>query len=274
MQSEATAERVRTLDEVLGVPVHSDLVSTWRGWFAPPVQPFPIHLLRPDVAADIPDHHMEPTAEWIDTFFMYAGNWSWLDEVAFLELAPGHRRSLLAARRKSTRPKKVISVWPTELDAAGDQLMFDWISSSVRSSRHRSVGPRVWDRATQLLPDAHRLAGTFAGSGSGANCFGTVMAAAGEPVEDKQVSPEPFGDWLSSHTEPVEGTEHDAEPGVVFVWTEHGELAHATVTVGAGWMLTKPSQSWSSPRMIWTVREAVNSWRYPETRLSRHRLRR
>ena len=38
---------------------------------------------------------------------------------------------------------------------------------------------------------------------------------------------------------------------MVFVWTEHGELAHATVTVGAGWMLTKPSQSWSSPRMIW-----------------------
>ncbi len=268
------AEGVCVVNEVLGVPVGSSLVSTWHGWFAPPVQPFPIQLLSPGVAADIPDHRVEPTAEWVDTFFMYAGTWTWLDESAFLSLAPSRRRSLLAARRKSTRPKKVISVWPTELDAAGDQLMFDWISSSVRPSRHLSVDPGTWDRAVGLLPDARRLAGSFTRSGSGANCFGTVMAAAGQPVEDEHVAPQMFRDWLTSHTEPIEGTQHDAEPGVVFVWTEQGELAHATVTIGGGWMLTKPSQSWSSPRMIWTVREAVNSWRYPDTRLSRRRLRR
>ena len=29
---------------------------------------------------------------------------------------------------------------------------------------------------------------------------------------------------------------------IAFVWTEGGELAHATVTVGGGWMLSKPSQ--------------------------------
>jgi hypothetical protein len=100
------------------------------------------------------------------------------------------------------------------------------------------------------------------------------MAAAGEPVEDQQIPPRSFRDRLDSRTEPLEGTQLDADPGVVFVWTEHGDLAHATVTVGAGWMLTKPSQSGSSPRMIWTVREADNSWRYPDTRISRHRLRR
>lgn len=246
----------------------------WRGWFAPPVQPFPVHLLRPDVAAAIPDQRAEPTAEWVDTFFMYTGTWTWLDEPGFLALTPGSRRSLLAARRKSTRPKKVISVWPSELDAVGDQLMFHWISSGVRPSQHGSVSARVWDRADRLVPGARRLAGTFATSGSGPNCFGTVMAAAGEPVENQQIPPLAFRTWLHSHTEPIEGTQHDADPGVVFVWTEHGELAHATVTIGAGWMLTKPSQSWSSPRMIWNVRDAVNSWRYPDTRLSRHRLRR
>lgn len=218
---------------------------------------------------------MEPTAEWIDTFFMYAGDWTWFDESAFRELAPSsHRRSLLAARRKSARPKKVILVWPTGLAEQGDQVMFSWSSSSVRPSRHRSVGPGLWDRAARLLPAGHRVAGTFAGSGSGANCLGTVMAAAAESVEDKQVTPDFFRDWLNSHTDRVEGTHHNAEPGVVFLCTEHGELAHATVTIDAGWMLTKPSQSWSSPRMIWTVREAVNSWRHPDTRLSRHRLRR
>ena len=135
-------------------------------------------------------------------------------------------------------------------------------------------GPGVWDRAARLLPTARRLAGTFAKR--------VVEPTASAPSWPRRVPtsrtsrglPSRFRDWLSPHTEPVEGTEHDAEPGVVFAWTEHGELAHATVTVGAGWMLTKPSQSWSSPRMIWTVREAVNSWRYPDTRLSRHRLRR
>lgn len=258
--------------DVLGVPVDDTLVSTWRGWFAPPVQPFPIHLLRSDVAADVPGHQVEPTPEWIETFFMYGGRWIWIDENAFLALAPGRRRSLLAARRKSTRPKKIISVWPTELDAVGDQLMFDWISSSVRPSRHRSVGMDIWHRAAGPLPAAQQLSGTFAGSGSGANCFGTVMAAAGEPVADTQVPPQRFRKWLDARSEPIKGSYCDAEPGVVFVWTEHGKLAHATVTVGAGWMLTKPSQSWSSPRMIWSVQEAVASWRHPGTRLSRHRL--
>lgn len=262
------------MQQVLGVPVDDELVSDWRGWFAPPVQPFPVHLLHSDLAVDLPSRRVEPTPEWVDTYFMYGGSWTWLDEPAFLDLAPGRRRSLLAARRRSTRPKQVLSVWPSELEAAGDQVMFRWIGSNVRPSGHASVPRGVWDRAAPVLPAARRLAGTFARSGSGPNCFGTVMAAAGEPVEDHQVSTRPFEDWLRSRSEPVDGTRHDAEPGVVFVWTERGEVAHATVTIGAGWMLTKPSQSWSSPRMVWTVREAVSSWRYPDTRLSRHRLRR
>lgn len=101
------------------------------------------------------------------------------------------------------------------------------------------------------------------------------MAAFGEPnAADVQVGPQSFSAWIERHTAPANGTSHDHEPGNVFVWTEHGELAHATVTVGGGWMLTKPSQSWSSPRLIWTVREAVNSWRISDTRLSRYRIRR
>lgn len=84
--------------------------------------------------------------------------------------------------------------------------------------------------------------------------------------------PDSFQVWLDEHTERINGTDCDHHPGVVFVWTEHEVVAHATVTIGGGWMLTKPSQAWSSPRLIYTVREAVNSWRYPDTRLSRHRL--
>lgn len=235
--------------EVLGIPVRSRLLRRWREWFAPPSQPFRTDLLSPVVSAAIPDYRAEPTDEWRDTFFMYAGTWTWLDEAAFMALRPSHRRALLAVRRRIVRPKRM-PVWPSDLERAGDQLMLSWVASGVRSSRHRVVPIEVWDRAAHLLPNARRLAGTFASTGSGANCFGTVMAASAiSEVEDIRVAREPFQTWLGRHTEPIEGTAHDGEPGIVFVWTEHGDLAHATVTVGDGWMLSKPSQSWSSPRL-------------------------
>lgn len=130
------------------------------------------------------------------------------------------------------------------------------------ASRHQAVPGHVWDQTADRLPRAQQLAGTFPHTGSGPSCFGTVLAATGVNADDTQITPGAFETWLEKHT----------EPGIVFVWTDHGELAHATVTIGDGWMLTKPSQSWSSPRMIWTVREAVSSWRYPDTRLLRYRL--
>jgi hypothetical protein len=164
-------------------------------------------------------------------------------------------------------------VWPSELARSGDELLLRWVASgAVRSSRHREVPAVVWNRARAVLPQAGRLAGSFPTSGSGANCFGTVLAATGLDVSDVQIGPDTFENWLHEHTEPINGTDCDDDPGVVFAWTEHGDLAHATVTIGGGWMLTKPSQAWSSPRLIYTVREAVNSWRYPDTRMSRHRL--
>lgn len=36
--------------------------------------------------------------------------------------------------------------------------------------------------------------------------------------------------------------------------------------------LVKPSQPWSSPRLVQPVRELILSWRFPGTRLERHRL--
>ncbi|WP_114558182.1 hypothetical protein [Desertihabitans aurantiacus] len=99
------------------------------------------------------------------------------------------------------------------------------------------------------------------------------MAASGLDTDDVQVDPQQFQTWVEQHAEPISGTARDDDPGTVFMWTEHGQVAHATVSVGAGWMLTKPSQSWSSPRLIMTVRDAVSSWRFRGTRLYRYRLR-
>jgi len=258
---------------VLEISVPAPLCRRWRGWFCPDLQPFRTDLLRPEVASALPDRHVDRTAEWEDTFFMYAGEWTWLSEAEFLALRPSHRRALLAVRRKTVRPK-LMPVWPSELATAGDELMFEWVASGqVRPSRHNAVPGRVWARASSRVPRAHLLAGSFSTTGSGPNCFGTVMAAAGEDdVDETQVGPDHFQAWLEQRTEPVAGTVCDDEPGIVFVWTEHGDLAHATVTIGSGWMLTKPSQSWSSPRLIYTVRETVNTWRFPETRLTRYRL--
>lgn len=258
--------------EVLGIGVDESLIDRWRDWFAPSVQPFRTDVLPPQVAAAVPIRQVEPTPEWTDTFFMYSGTWTWLCEEEFDSLRPSLRRSLLAARRRTVHPK-LMPVWPSELARPGDDLMFRWVASgAVRPSRHRDVPGGVWGRAQAVLPHAEGLAGTFPTSGSGPNCFGTVLAAAGLDVADGLIAPDRFRVWLDEHTEPINSTECDDDPGVVFVWTEHGDLAHATVTIGGGWMLTKPSQSWSSPRLIYTVREAVNSWRFPDTRLSRYRL--
>lgn len=257
--------------KVLDIAVSDDLVECWRGWFAPPRQPFPIDLLNPAVAASIPVNEGESTKEWADTFAMYSGTWTWFDEVEFAALPYRSRRALLAARRKSMRPK-TMPVWPSELARAGDELMFRWVESSVRPSQHASVPLSVWRRASRLLPEAQRLAGTFPVSGSGANCFSNVLAAVGVPgMETVNVVGE-FQDWLDLHTEPVRGTGHDREPGTVLYWTEHGGLSHAAVTLGDGWLLHKPSQSWSSPRLVLPVRDLVNRYNFPTTRLFRRRM--
>jgi hypothetical protein len=202
---------------------------------------------------------------------MYSGAWTWLSEEEFNSLRPSLRRSLLAMRRRTVRPKSM-PVWPSELARSGDELMFRWIASgTVRPSRHQDVPSSVWERAQAVLPDAERLAGTFPG-GSGPNCFGTVLAATGLDVSDVLVGPDKFQAWLDEHAERITGTSCDDEPGVVFAWTEHGKLAHATVSIGGGWMFGKGSQSWSSPRFVRPVRNVVDSWRYPETRLSRYRI--
>lgn len=259
--------------QVLGIDVDEPLVEQWRGWFAPSVQPFRTDLLPPEVAAAVPASEAKPTPEWQDTFFMYGGTWTWLREDEFDGLRPGLRRSLLAVRRRTTRPKSM-PAWPSELASSGDELMYRWIESgTVRPSQHHDVPNSVWKRAQAVLPAAEWLAGTFpTAGGTRANCFGTVLAATGLNVSDALIRPDMFQDWVNEHTVSITGTKHDDEPGVVFAWTEHGQLAHATVSIGGGWMLGKGSQAWSSPRFVRSVRNVVDSWRYPTTRLSRYRI--
>jgi len=115
------------------------------------------------------------------------------------------------------------------------------------------------------------VAGTFA-SASAPNCFGTVMAAAGVAgAESEWMTHEPFEKWLSEHAALIQSTARDHTPGVVLVWRgAEGLAAHAAVTVGDGYALSKPSQAWCSPRLVWTVRETITAARYRGLTLRRY----
>jgi hypothetical protein len=262
----------RRSTRVLGIDVGSELLEKWRGWYAPERQPFPVDGLSKSDLAVLPEHEERPSDEVRDTFFLYHGHRRWLLEDEFRALDTGLRRRLRALRRRSMLPKPVPR-WPSELAAVGDGPLIHWVEAACRPSRHLEVAEATWHRCSQQLPRARDLAGTFSAQGSGANCFGTVLAAAGDrTAEERWVQVDEFMTWLRSETEPVRGNDHDDEPGTVLVWRENGEVAHAAVTIGDGWALVKPSQSWSSPRLLIPARQAVLGWRYPGTRLARHRL--
>lgn len=147
------------------------------------------------------------------------------------------------------------------------------MGTGVAPGEHAQVSSATWARARPILPGAETLAGTFSATGSGANCFVTVVAAAdGIARADEWMQTEEFETWIARRKTPWSGTARDDDPGTVLAWTEHGRLAHAGITLGDGWVLHKPSQSWSSPRLVWTVRHLVHSWTFSGTRLSRHLL--
>lgn len=253
---------------ILGIPVPDDLMARWREWFAPPLQPFPLAALDDRMRALLPRREpVRPSDEVRDTFHLYGGERVWLTRHEFAALPTPVRRAL-RYRRKPT------PVWDL---GAGDAPLAAYVHDGVHDSQHAAVAEATWRRAAGLLSRARELAGTFP-AGSGPNCFGTVMAAAGVAgAEHEWMFEEPFAAWLGAHTTPLPpGPDQDHEPGIVLVWTsvESGLPAHAAVTLGDGWALSKPSQAWCSPRVVWPVRRTILRSRYPGLRLERHRLHR
>lgn len=277
---------VQAVVEVLGIEVPASLVRRWRGWFAPEHQPFRTDRL----VADRPlGRELDPSPEVRDTFHVYGGTWVWLEESDFVELSLGVRRALLLRReaighvgRLATSTRRAVESgrtdsrvvwWPSLVRVVGDGPVFSYVEEGVRPSRHREVSPAVWSASRRVLPDAVDLAGTFAPA-SGPNCFGTVMAAAGVPGADSQwMLQEPFEQWLADNAMPIRATTRDHLPGVVLVWRDaDGLAAHAAVTIGDGYALSKPSQAWCSPRLVWTVRETISAARDRGITLRRHLL--
>ncbi|GAB3923614.1 hypothetical protein GCM10029976_014080 [Kribbella albertanoniae] len=274
----------------LGIDVPPALLDKWVGWLAPDTQPF---FLTPQQAQawGFENDGREPRGEERDTFRTYAVDSTasviaWLTEQQFAVLDKPIRAQLVRAQVRHGRSSvPTVRKWQgllgPELKAQADGHRFVWwksllaehaekilqtfISEDLLSpSRHAEV--TNWPAA---LPRARELAGTFA-DGSGPNCFGTVMAAAGvEGADTVWMMCEPFEEWLAEHTAP--GGRDDV-PGTVFVWRNEARVQHAAITIGDGWMLHKPAQTWWSPRKVRSVAEVRRATRTAGWRLSRHRL--
>ena len=290
---------------VLGINVDVELQHSWERWLAPEVQPFFVESLRswPKGADAGP---LSP--ELRDTYKVWKLDRSlkvlWLDEGGFLGMSR-EKRALLVKYQVAHGRGAVPSVrgwldaldettlraqadghrfvwWPSLLAGKSGEILrrtveadiLPWSSRYTRSfdpsSRHQQVSASTWNRCAGLLPAARSLAGTFP-SASGANCFGTVMAAAGvEGAADEWMLQEPFLEWLDSACRPGS---RDDQPGTVLVWRDQSGLpVHAAVTIGGGWALEKASQAWSSPRAVLTVEDAIRTNRSVGQRLERHHI--
>ncbi len=256
---------------ILNIPVDAALLARWAGWLAPERQPFFLTADEAKALGLVAEPAPDFTPEQRDTFQLWnvsAPLVAMLDEAAFLALPAGRRRELVEAQLRHKRGavaqvemwRDVVDTdeahfiwWPSIL-AGHETLIFSRLLAEERlPCRHAEVSKAVWDKAAPLLPRARELAGTFA-SGSGPNCFGTVMAAAGVAgAEHEWMQREPFEAWLSACT--VAGGE-PTTPGVVLVWRgDNGLVQHAALTLGGGYTLHKPSQGWDSPRQVLKLAE-------------------
>ncbi len=280
------------VDKVLGIAVTKHLLDSWIGWFAPDEQPF----LVDEWPFAVGEIRTEMPLELRDTFEIYNSPVSrrevWLSELDFLSLPRAARSDLvrqqvhrgrgqvpsvrmwgaIAGPTAATQVDGHRFVWWRHLLAPDPMRVLEpYLREGRLPSRHVDVGPRVWEDAARLLPRARELAGRFP-EGSGPNCFGMVMAAAGvHGAEFAWMEREPFERWLVASTEPGG---HDDQPGTVLVWrAPDGAVEHAAVTLGAGFAFHKPSQGWMSPTKVLRVDEVKRSSRAHGRRLSRYRVR-
>ena len=278
----------------LNIDVPDSLLRRWVEWFSPTVQPF---LADADLASRVGERtaSMSLSDEVRDTYCLYRLPPSlqhlWLDEAQFLALPRPVRSALVRAQRRFDREvvpsvRSWVSVvgdeirsqadghrfvwWRSLLAGREQQVLLDYVEEGRRPSRHDEVPDSVWRSAADVLPGARSLAGTFP-PGSGPNCFGTVMAAAGVAgAERVWMQREPFERWLSVKTRPGG---YDDVPGTVLVWRSPDRaVQHAAVTLGEGWALHKPSQGWMSPTKVLTTGECKASSRESGRRVERRTL--
>ncbi|WP_328996216.1 hypothetical protein OG394_16335 [Kribbella sp. NBC_01245] len=280
---------------VLNIEVEPAHLLEWAGWLAPDRQPFfltddEVRRWRLSGAArdDVTDRQLR------DTYLVYNVDKAlrpvWLSETEFHALPRQTRAGLVRAQARHERGAvPTVARWGSLLGKAvrdqADGRRFVWwpsllaehnatiIPAVITEDLEPSCHSELTNWPVSVLPRAQELAGTWPG-GSGPNCFGTVMAAAGvRGAELEWMQRAPFEDWLATSTRRVGTSRHDV-PGVVHVWrsTVDNAVQHAAVSLGDGWMLHKPSQSWMTPRKVRPTADAIRATRTPGWRLTRHQL--
>lgn len=292
---------------MLGIDVDDTQLARLARLAVPAAQPFwgPPDLLAA-TGTSLADG--EPPRLLRDTYGMYGdaarAPHVVLDEVVFLALDRPVRAALVRAQVDRGRELvPTVRAWPhiaggrTQADgrrfvwwpslAAGheDAVVRSVVEDGSPASRHREVPDDVWAACADVLPGARDLAGTFA-AGTDANCFATVLCAAGapgcsdgdsaaqaEPVAEQWVQRGAVEAFVADRTRPAR-VRCDDEPGTVLLWrSTDGAPQHAAVTLGGGWALSKANQCWWTPRVVLTVADTIRSARTPGLRLARHRLR-
>jgi hypothetical protein len=178
---------------VLAIDVRGDLLARWHDWLMPAEQPF---LLPPEIAeaAGCPGDRARLSLELTDSFCLYD-----LGDSAVCWLTRAQSRRLPAEiRRGQPAPHR----WPSADPARDLARVLRYVREGRRDSRHAAVGEATWQNAARVLPAARELAGTFP-PGSGPNCLGTVMGAAGVcGAAHTWMQREPFEDWLAASSRP------------------------------------------------------------------------
>ncbi|UQN10601.1 hypothetical protein [Deinococcus sp. QL22] len=158
------------------------------------------------------------------------------------------------------------SLWHQLSGSAREQVLLDFITKDRLAHRGEELSTQQWERIQRTLPGVRPLAGTFA-SQSGPNCLGTTLAAFGIPnMAELWLHGGPFERWLEAVT--VASSELDAL-GTILVWRDAaGRVQHAGVALGEGWLFHKEAQSWSAPRQIVGLSEALRRWDEPGWRVT------
>jgi hypothetical protein len=285
--------------QIFGIEVDQLLARRWREWLAPPAQPFYLSAEQAEACGVAPDLQApQMNDELRDTFAAWRVarglQFAWIEESRFHALPRGARARLVRAQAEHRRGLvPTVRQWSgligaAELRGQADGHRFVWWQPMLEHaddstiglivnrhepllpSQHGAVTAVEWKAAGRALPRAEQFAGTFP-RGSGPNCFGTVMAAAGaDGAAETWMLQEPFETWLKESTR-TGG--NDKQPGTVLVWRDTEELAqHAAVTLGRGWGLHKPSQCWWTPRTVLTIRDIIRGSRSAGLRIHRYTL--
>ncbi|MVN85777.1 hypothetical protein GO986_03255 [Deinococcus sp. HMF7620] len=275
---------------VLNIDVPSALVSHWRAWLVPAQQPFFLTEGETQTLGlgSVPRDDAALTPELRDTFTLWsvrpaAKRVVWLSPAQWAALPARVRRDLLRAQVRHGRGNVPLGRQYRDLRPGLPVGRFLWLREDLTAEvltrlvaqdaapcQRARVPEVVWHAAEDQLPGARALAGTFP-AGSAGNCFGTVMGAAGVPgAAHTWVQREPFEAFLAARTR--RGGQDD-QPGTLLIWRSRDGLAqHAAVTLGGGWALQKPAQTWWTPRVVLPVGQLRRHSRTRGQRLTRATL--